>query len=193
MSRISSLTRNTSETNVKLNINLDGNGKSNINTEVGFFNHMLSLFSFHSGVDIELLAKGDLNVCDHHLVEDVGIALGVAFKEALGNKQGIKRYSTVFLPMDESLAMVSLDISGRAFLHFDSEFKRNEIGSFSTEMVEEFMRAFAFNAGITLHIKVLYGTNDHHKIEAIFKGLGRVIKEAIEVSGEIIPSSKGIL
>lgn len=193
--RIAKIERNTKETQIKLSINLDGKGKSQINTGVGFFNHMLDLLAFHGGIDIDIEAKGDLDVCDHHLVEDVGISFGKCFLEALGDKKGIKRYGTFFVPMDEALAQVSLDISGRSYLVFDCEFKRENIGMFSTEMVEEFFRAFAFNAGITLHSKVLYGENDHHKIEALFKALGRALKEAktIDENNMSIPSTKGTL
>lgn len=193
MNRVSQIKRVSNETNITLNINLDGAGNSNINTEIGFLNHMLNLMSFHSGVDIELNAHGDIEVCDHHLVEDIGICIGKGIKEALNNKKGIRRYSTFFVPMDESLVMVSLDISGRFFLHFDCEFKRESIGNFSLEMVKEFFRAVAFNSEITLHVKVLYGDNDHHKIEGIFKAFGRGLKEAITIDSDIVPSSKGIL
>lgn len=195
MNRISRIERITKETSIKLEINLDGQGNSTINTGVGFFDHMITLLSFHSGVDINLEVKGDIEVCDHHLVEDVGIALGTCVNEALGNKMGINRYGTFFIPMDEALVMVSLDISGRSFLHFEGEFKRESIGNFSTEMVKEFFRAFAFNAGITLHGRVLYGENDHHKIEGLFKALGRALKEAISIGdrADLVPSSKGII
>lgn len=193
MKRLSQISRKTNETNINLKINLDGNGTSVVKTEVGFLNHMISLLAFHSNIDIELDSKGDIEVCDHHLIEDIGIALGRSINEALGDKKGIKRYGTFFLPMDESLVMVSLDISGRSYLHFEAGFKRESIGNFSTEMVKEFFRAVAFNAGITLHIKVLYGENDHHKIEGIFKCVGRALREAINIEGNIIPSSKGII
>lgn len=193
MKRLSQISRKTNETNINLKINLDGNGTSVVKTEVGFLNHMISLLAFHSNIDIELDSKGDIEVCDHHLIEDIGIALGRSINEALGDKKGIKRYGTFFLPMDESLVMVSLDISGQSYLHFEAGFKRESIGNFSTEMVKEFFRAVAFNAGITLHIKVLYGENDHHKIEGIFKCVGRALKEAINIEGNIIPSSKGII
>lgn len=193
MKRLSQISRKTNETNINLKINLDGNGTSVVKTEVGFLNHMISLLAFHSNIDIELDSKGDIEVCDHHLIEDIGIALGRSINEALGDKKGIKRYGTFFLPMDESLVMVSLDISGRSYLHFEAGFKRESIGNFSTEVVKEFFRAVAFNAGITLHIKVLYGENDHHKIEGIFKCVGRALKEAINIEGNIIPSSKGII
>ena len=195
MKRVSRIERTTKETSVKLEINLDGHGNSDIGTGIGFFDHMITLLSFHSGIDINLEAKGDIEVCDHHLVEDVGIALGKCVNEALGNKIGIKRYGTFFIPMDESLATVSLDISGRAFLHFEGEFKRESIGNFSTEMVKEFFRAFAFNAGITLHGRVIYGENDHHKIEGLFKALGRALNIAVSIgeNASLLPSSKGML
>jgi imidazoleglycerol-phosphate dehydratase len=193
--RISSITRETKETQISLTINLDGKGNGDINTGVGFFDHMLNLMAFHGGFDLEIKAKGDIEVCDHHLVEDVGITLGEAVLKALGDKRGIKRYGTFFIPMDETLAQVSLDISGRSFLAFDCTFARESIGSFSTEMVKEFFRAFAFNAGITLHGRVLYGENDHHKVEALFKALGRALREAKEVdeNNMQLPSTKGKL
>ncbi|MBU5487363.1 imidazoleglycerol-phosphate dehydratase HisB [Clostridium sp. MSJ-8] len=193
--REASLERNTNETQIKLKINLDGSGKTNISTGVGFFDHMLNLFAFHGNMDLDVQAKGDLEVCDHHMVEDVGIALGKCFLEALGDKRGIRRYGNFFLPMDETLAHVALDISGRSFLHFDCDFKRESIGTFSTEMVVEFFRAFAFNSGITLHARVLYGENDHHKAEALFKALGRALREAKDVDKDnmVLPSTKGML
>lgn len=193
MKRISQINRKTNETNTILDIDLDGEGISNIQTNIGFFNHMIDLLAFHSNININLNADGDIDVCDHHLIEDVGIALGKCMNEALGERRGIKRYGTFFLPMDEALVMVSVDISGRSCLHFEGDFKRENIGDFSTEMVKEFFRAVAFNAGITLHIRVLYGENDHHKIEGIFKAFGRALKEAITIEGNSIPSSKGVL
>ena len=193
--REAKLERNTNETKIKLNINLDGSGKTSINTGVGFFDHMLNLMAFHGDFDLQVEAKGDLEVCDHHMVEDVGIALGQCFLEALGDKRGINRYGNFFLPMDETLAHVALDISGRSFLHFECEFMRESIGDFSTEMVKEFFRAFAFNSGITLHARVLYGENDHHKAEALFKALGRALKEAKYVNKDnmVLPSTKGMI
>ena len=193
--RNASITRETKETQISLTINLDGEGKVDINTGVGFFDHMLNLMAFHGGFDLEVKAKGDIEICDHHLVEDVGITLGEAFLKALNDKRGIKRYGTFFIPMDETLAQVSLDISGRSFLAFDCTFARESIGNFSTEMVKEFFRAFAFNAGITLHGRVLYGENDHHKAEALFKALGRALREAKEVdkNNMELPSTKGKL
>lgn len=186
--------RITKETSVKLEINLDGNGNSEISTGIGFFDHMLTLFAFHGKIDLNIVSNGDLEVCDHHTIEDIGITLGEAFKEAIGNKEGINRYGTFYVPMDETLALASVDISGRPFLVFDCIFNREKVGEMSTEMAIEFFRAFAFNANITLHLKVLYGENDHHKIEALFKAFGRAIKEAKFRSLENgIPSTKGIL
>lgn len=185
--------RDTKETQIEIKIEIDGKKENSINTGVGFFDHMLNLFAFHGGMYLEVNAKGDLEVCDHHLVEDVGILLGKAYLEALGDKKGIRRYGTSYVPMDEALAFVTLDISGRSFLVFEGEFKRDSIGEFSTEMVKEFFRAFAFNAGITLHGKVLYGENDHHKIEGLFKALGRALREASEIVGTELPSTKGVI
>lgn len=191
--RIAEIERKTNETFIKLKINLDGSGKTSINTGVGFFDHMLNLMAFHGGFDLDIDAKGDLNVCDHHLVEDIGIVLGKCFLEALGDKKGINRYGNFFIPMDESLAHVSLDISGRSFLVFQCDFTRENIGTFSTEMVKEFFRSFAFNSAITLHARVLYGENDHHKAEALFKALGRALREAKKITSDELPSTKGLL
>ena len=191
--RIKGEERVTKETSIKAEINLDGTGKADIDTGIGFFDHMLTLFAFHSRFDLTVKAKGDLEVCDHHTVEDVGILLGSLVKEALGDKRGIERYGSFNLPMDETLANVTLDISGRSFLVYNCELKRDTIGTFSCEMLEEFLRAFAFNAGITLHVNVYYGTNDHHKVEAVFKALGRAMKEACKVTGDALPSTKGLL
>lgn len=194
LKRCSKRERTTKETSINLEINLDGSGKSEINTGIGFFDHMLTLFAFNSKIDLEVFAKGDLEVCDHHTIEDVGITLGEAFKEAIGDKAGINRYGTFYVPMDETLALASLDISNRPFLVFDCDFKKEMVGEMSTEMVVEFFRAFASNAGIALHLKVLYGENDHHKIEALFKAFGRAIKEAKFRSSENgVPSTKGSL
>lgn len=191
--RIVTKERETNETNIRCSLNLDGNRISDIQTDIGFFDHMLTLFAFHSGIDLTLQAKGDLDVCDHHTVEDCGILLGTCVKEALGERRGIARYGSMMLPMDETLCNVTLDISGRPFLVYQCELKRDTIGTFSCEMVEEFLRAFAFASGMTLHVNVMYGTNDHHKVEAIFKALGRALKEAIKVEGDTLPSTKGKL
>ena len=185
--------RTTKESDIFVQINLDGNNSTEISTGIGFFDHMLELFAFHAGISLKLQAKGDLQVCDHHTVEDCGIVLGECIKEALGDKKGIQRYGSFLLPMDETLVQIALDISNRPFLVYHAEIKREMIGSFSCEMVSEFLRALVNQAGITLHVNVLYGENDHHKIEAIFKGLGRAFKQAICITSDELPSTKGIL
>jgi imidazoleglycerol-phosphate dehydratase len=187
--------RVTGETTIEVKIDLDGTGKCSINTGVGFFDHMLNLLGVHGQFDLEINAKGDLEVDSHHTVEDIGIVLGNCIKEALGDKKSIKRYSTVFLPMDEALATVSMDISNRPFLVFEGNFTAPKLGDFDTEMTEEFFRALAFNAGITLHARVLYGKNNHHMIEALFKALGRALNEASSIDKNIqgVMSSKGVL
>ena len=187
------LERETKETQVECELNLDGEGKASVNTGIGFFNHMLELLAFHSGMNLYLRADGDLDVDDHHTIEDCGILLGKVMRKALGDRAGIARYGSFTLPMDETLASVDLDISGRPYLVFNCEFKRDQIGMMATETVEEFLRAFAFQAGITLHVNVHYGNNDHHKAEAIFKALGRALRAAVKVSGDKIPSTKGML
>ena len=193
--RVGKIFRETKETKISVEINLDGSGKSSINTGVGFFNHMLNLFAAHGQFDLNVECAGDLEVDGHHSVEDIGIALGAAIQKALGDKRGINRYGTFFLPMDESLALVSLDISGRPFLVFDAGELAPMVGSFDTELTEEFLRALAFNAGLTLHVKILHGKNTHHKIEAIFKALGHALRIATEYDARNtgIPSTKGIL
>ena len=195
MARKSEIRRKTNETDILLSFCVDGSGNAGINTGVGFFNHMLNLFAKHGLFDLEVNAKGDLDVDAHHTVEDVGIALGRVIKEALGDKKSIKRYGTSFVPMDEALAMVSMDLSGRPFLVFDADFTSDRVGTMSTQMVEEFFRAVAFNAGMTLHIKALYGKNDHHIIEAIFKAFGRALDEASRIDDRItgVMSTKGSL
>ena len=191
--RQASASRNTKETEISVFLNLDGSGKSLIDTGVGFFDHMLDLLAFHSGYDLEVKAGGDLHVDDHHTIEDIGILMGKLFSEALGDKRGIQRYGSFRMPMDETLAAVDLDISGRPYLVFLAEFSRDQVGGMSTEMTEEFLRAFAFNAGITLHVEILHGKNDHHKIEAIFKALGRALAQASAITSDRIVSSKGVL
>lgn len=193
--RFTEMSRKTKETEIDIKIDLDGSGKSNIDTGIGFFNHMLELFSFHSKIDLDIRANGDLNVDDHHTIEDIGIILGEAILKCLADKRGIKRYSNIRIPMDEVLTDISIDISGRSFLVFNTEFNREKVGDLSTEMVEEFFRAIAFNSKMTIHINCLYGKNDHHKIESIFKGIARGLKEAISVDKNDmkINSSKGIL
>ena len=193
--RAGKITRETNETKISVEINLDGGGRNKIGTGIGFFDHMLNLFAAHGQFDLNVECAGDLEVDGHHSVEDIGIALGAAIKNALGDKRGINRYGTFFLPMDESLALVSLDISGRPFLVFDAGDLAPMIGSFDTELTEEFLRALAFNAGITLHVKILYGKNSHHKVEAIFKALGHALRIAVSRDEKItgVPSTKGVL
>lgn len=190
------LKRETKETKIDLSLNLDGTGKSIINTGIGFFDHMLTLFTFYSNIDLNISCMGDLNVDTHHTVEDIGILLGKAINDALNDKKGINRYGNCFLPMDETLVQICLDISGRAYLVFNVELPSKQVGDFETEMTEEFFRAVSFNAGITLHINTLYGKNTHHIIEAIFKGFGRALNQAItidETKKNIINSTKGII
>ncbi len=193
--RIGKIFRETNETKISVEINLDGGGKTSIDSGIGFFNHMLNLFAAHGQFDLTVDCDGDLEVDGHHSVEDIGIALGQAIKNALGDKRGINRYGTFFLPMDETLALVSLDISGRPFLVYDAGELAPMIGGFDTELTEEFLRALAFNAGLTLHVKILYGKNSHHKVEAIFKALGHALRIATEYDAKIsgIPSTKGVL
>lgn len=193
--RVGKLNRATKETRVDVEINLDSAGRVVVNTGVGFFDHMLNLFAAHGQFDLKVLCAGDLEVDGHHSIEDIGIAMGAALKEALGDKRGITRYGTFFLPMDETLALVSLDISGRPYLVCEVGKLAPMIGNFDTELVEEFLRAFAFNAGITLHVKILYGKNSHHKVEAIFKALGHALKTAVTIDEKIqgVPSTKGVL
>lgn len=195
--RTGKVIRETKETSIDLTISLDGRGVSDIDTGIGFFDHMLNLFASHGRMDLVVGCNGDIEVDGHHSVEDIGIALGEAVKQALGDKKGINRYGTFYLPMDETLVMVSLDISGRPFLVYDAGGPMAPmIGSYDTELTEEFLRAFAFNAGITLHVKVMYGTNSHHKVEAIFKALGHALRTAVKIDPEAadeIPSTKGML
>ncbi|WP_419727248.1 imidazoleglycerol-phosphate dehydratase HisB [Terrisporobacter petrolearius] len=185
--------RNTLETKVKVKINLDGSGKAEIDSGIGFLDHMLTLFTFHSKFDLTVKCRGDLQVDDHHTIEDLAICLGQSFKDALGEKIGIKRYSTVYIPMDESLAYTSVDISNRPYLVFNVNFKSERIGSMSTQMFKEFFSAFVNESRITLHINLIYGENDHHKIEAVFKSFARALREGSEVVSGDISSSKGVL
>lgn len=185
--------RETRETNIELTLNVDGQGKNRIDTGVGFFDHMLTAFSVHSSFDLTLTCRGDLNVDCHHSVEDVGIALGKAFAETLSDKAGIARYGNFTIPMDEALASCCVDISGRPYLVFNAEFGDYRLGDMDSAMVEEFFRAFAMNAMVTLHINVLYGKNDHHKAEAIFKAFAHALKMAVKLEGGGVLSSKGSL
>jgi len=193
--RIGSIQRKTMETEIEIFINIDGEGSYDINTGIGFLDHMLSLLSRHGLIDMNIRAQGDLYVDPHHTVEDIGIVLGEAIKKALGDKEGIKRYGHALVPMDEALIEVVLDISGRPFLVFEGEFKTTKLGGFDTELTKEFFRALAFNAGITLHTRVLYGENTHHMIEGLFKATGRALREAITIDERVkgVMSTKGVL
>lgn len=193
MSRTAKITRKTKETDISAKLNLDG-GDVKINTGIGFLDHMLTALGVHGGFGLDITAKGDLYVDGHHTAEDVGITLGQAFAKALGDKSGIMRYGTAFIPMDESLGFCSLDISARPFLVFNAQFDNERVGEFDTCLTEEFMRAFAFNAGITLHLRVEYGSNDHHKIEALFKALAYALKAATRLNSDgAAVSTKGVL
>jgi len=188
------LKRKTKETNVSMDLNLDGRGSYSINTSIPFLDHMLSLMCKHGLFDIKLKAKGDIDIDDHHTVEDIGIVLGKALKQAVGDMKGIARYGQASVPMDEALASVSLDISGRPYFVYKVEFpKKNKLKDFDPDLIEDFLQAFVSSSSITLHITVLYGRNIHHIIEAIFKGLGRALREAVSVNRKIksIPTTKG--
>ncbi|UMZ73230.1 imidazoleglycerol-phosphate dehydratase HisB [Natranaerofaba carboxydovora] len=187
--------RKTSETEVFLYLSLDRERKVDIETPSGFFNHMLELLSYHARMHVMLRANGDIEVDNHHLVEDVGLVMGEAFKKALGKKENINRYGSMILPMDEALVLVALDFSGRSYLNFDVSFPTEKIGDFDVELIREFFEAFVRESGLTLHIKKLDGENGHHIAEAIFKGFGRAIKEAVSKSlgDEGVPSTKGRL
>lgn len=193
--RAAQVVRNTAETEIKLTLNLDGEGMSRIDSGIGFFDHMLTLFAAHGLFDLELDCDGDIHIDGHHSVEDIGIALGNAVKTALGEKKGIKRYGTSYVPMDEALAFVSLDISGRPYLVYDAGEMAPLIGDYDSELTEEFLRAFSVHAGITLHVKVPYGRNSHHKVEGIFKALGHALRDAVQIDERIqgVLSTKGIL
>lgn len=193
--RRASVSRATSETRIDVTVDLDGGGVRDIATGVGFFDHMLDQLARHSGIAMTIRAEGDLHIDDHHTVEDVGIALGQALLEALGNKAGITRYADCLLPMDETLTRVALDISGRPFLVFRTAFATDKIGTFDTQLVREFFTALAMNGRLTLHIETLYGDNDHHIAESCFKGVARALGAAVAVTapGGAIPSTKGAL
>lgn len=190
--RNAEINRKTKETDITVKLDLDG-GSVDISTGIGFFDHMLTAFAVHGGMGLTVKAVGDLQVDGHHTVEDVGIVLGKAFKEAIGDMKGIARYGTAFIPMDEALGFASIDISGRPFLVFGAKFSDDRIGEFDTCLAEEFFRAFAFNAGVTLHLKCEYGKNDHHIAEALFKAAAHAVKAAKAVSGSEILSTKGVL
>ena len=194
-SRSAEVSRQTKETRVKISLNLDGTGKSSPETGVGFFNHMLDLFARHSLIDLTVNAEGDLEVDHHHTVEDVGIVLGQVLEKALGDKRGINRYGWAILPMDETLAQVALDLSGRAAFVYNVHFPSGTIGDFPTELVEEFFKALANSARMNLHITVPYGTNNHHIAEAIFKATARALRQAVtqDPRSNEVPSTKGSL
>lgn len=188
--------RKTAETDIELSLALDGTGKSNIYTGCGFLDHMLTLFAAHGRFDLNVSCKGDTNVDFHHSVEDVGICLGKAFSDAIGDCKGIKRYGNMILPMDESLVLCALDVSGRAYLNYDVSITAEKIGDFDTELIEEFFFAFVRNSGVTLHVKQLDGKNAHHIAEAAFKAFARALRQAVEIdiqSKNEIPSTKGVL
>lgn len=195
MERIAEVTRKTGETDIQVGVNLDGTGQSKICTPAGFFSHMLTLFSRHSLFDLEVRASGDVEVDFHHLVEDTGIVLGEAFLKALGKKESIRRYAGCYVPMDESLGFSAVDISGRPYVFFKADFPKDKVGEFDVELVEEFFRAFANSAKITLHLEVIRGNNTHHMIESIFKSFARALREAasFDEREKGIPSTKGIL
>lgn len=194
--RTANIERSTNETSISVSVDLDGTGAFDIKTGVGFFDHMLDQLSRHSLIDMCVMTKGDLHIDDHHTVEDTGIALGQAVSQALGERRGIVRYASLDLAMDETLTRSALDVSGRPFLVWDVNFTASKIGTFDTELVREFFQAFAYNAGITLHVTNLYGVNNHHIAETIFKAVARTLRMAIETDPrqkDVIPSTKGSL
>ena len=194
--RTATITRKTAETDINLNLNLDGSGVSTIDSGCGFLDHMLTLFARHGRFNITLCCKGDTYVDDHHTAEDIGIALGQAFAQALGDKRGITRYADTILPMDEALILTAIDISGRSYLAYDLQIPTQKVGTFDTELVEEFWLAFTRNAGVTLHIRQMAGRNSHHIIEGAFKSAARSLKAAVAIDSayfDEIPSTKGVL
>ena len=195
MGRFAKVNRKTSETDIEIFLELDGKGEAMVDTGIGFFDHMLISFAKHGLFDLKLKVKGDLEVDCHHTIEDTGIALGEAIKKALGDKKSIKRYGSFLLPMDESLVMCAIDLSGRPYLAFDAEFPAERVGYFDTEMVKEFFYAISYSAGMNLHIKEMYGANTHHIIEAMFKGFARALDDAVTIDERVtgLPSTKGAL
>lgn len=194
--RTSEIVRKTSETSIRLALNLDGSGKSELDTGVGFLNHMLALFARHGRFDLSVRCGGDTEVDDHHSVEDTGICLGQALRQALGERRGIRRYGDIVLPMDEALILCAADLSGRSMLCAELHIPTEKIGTFDTELCEEFLLAFVREAGITLHVRQLAGSNSHHIVEGVFKALGRVLRQAVSIDPEAageIPSTKGVL
>ncbi|KRE73953.1 imidazoleglycerol-phosphate dehydratase HisB [Paenibacillus sp. Soil750] len=193
--RSASVARRTNETDIKLSFDVDGTGISELQTDVPFLNHMLDLFTKHGIFNLKVDAKGDIEIDDHHTVEDIGICLGQTLREALGDKRGIKRYASVFVPMDEALAQVVIDISNRPHFEYRAEYPTANVGSFETQLVKEFLWKFALEARITLHVIVHYGENTHHMIEGVFKALGRALDEATSIDPRVqgVPSTKGVL
>lgn len=193
--RSSKVKRTTNETDIQLSFNIDGSGNTKLETEVPFLNHMLDLFTRHGQFDLDVIARGDIEIDDHHTVEDIGICLGRCLKEALGDKKGIRRYASVFVPMDEALVQVVIDLSNRPHLEYRAQYPSQQVGTFSTELVHEFLWKLALEAGMTLHVIVHYGHNTHHMIEAIFKALGRALDEATSIDPRVkgVPSTKGVL
>lgn len=191
--RISEISRTTAETDISLTLSLDGNGMADIQSGCGFLDHMLTLFTAHSGYNLTLRCKGDTQVDEHHSVEDIGICLGIAFRDALGDKKGIARYGDILLPMDEALVLCAVDLSGRATLCSELDLPAQKVGTFDTELCEEFLLAFVREARVTLHIRQLAGKNTHHILEAVFKALGRTLAKATAVISDTIPSTKGVL
>ncbi|MDO7908504.1 imidazoleglycerol-phosphate dehydratase HisB [Paenibacillus sp. JX-17] len=194
-SRSASVDRKTNETNIQLAFNVDGTGQSVIETDVPFLNHMLDLFTKHGQFDLNVKAQGDIDIDDHHTVEDIGICLGQTILEALGDKKGIKRYASVFVPMDEALAQVVIDVSNRPHFEYRAQYPSQTVGSFNTELVHEFLWKLALESRMTLHVIVHYGQNTHHMIEAVFKALGRALDEATSIDPRVtgVPSTKGVL
>lgn len=191
--RQAEVSRKTNETDIRVSLNIDGSGKVSCNSGNGFFDHMINSMGRHAGYDIEIECKGDTFVDFHHSAEDIGIVLGKAFAECVADKKGIKRFGLAYTPMDEALAMSAVDVSGRPFLVFNAEMPAERVGEFETELVEEFMRAFAMNALVTLHVNVLYGKNTHHIIEAMFKSVGRALADSTRITGDSVLSTKGVL
>jgi imidazoleglycerol-phosphate dehydratase len=194
MKRQAAIERNTSETKIRLKLNIDGRGRSKIGTGIGFFDHMLTLFAKHALMDLEVIAKGDLEVDEHHTVEDVGIVLGQAIRQALGDKRGIARYGHAYVPMDETLSRVVVDLSGRHYLELRAQLQRKKVKDFPLQLIEEFMRAVSVNAAMNLHIEVLYSRDNHHLAESVFKGLGKALDIACRIDPRVgLPSTKGTL
>lgn len=191
--RKATLRRTTGETDISISLTIDGTGRFEGTSGIEFFDHMLHLLARHSGMDISLTCQGDLDVDNHHTIEDIGITLGKVFDKALGDKKGIHRYGCFFCPMDETLSRIVLDLSGRSYLVFDVDIPVERIGSFETEMTREFFLAFANNAKMNLHMATLYGVNGHHIVESLFKGIGHALKEAVTIEGDTVLSTKGVL